>query len=454
MHTSKEVFEDLPVWRALLSLSIPTIISQLVTLVYNLADTFFIGRTGNPYMVAGSSLVLPVYMLCVAVSNLVGTGGGTLISRLLGSGREDEAKKVAAYGVYLALALGACYSLLCFLFLHPLLTALGASDHTRSYAASYALYIIILGGVPNILSLTLANFLRSVGCAKESGFGVSMGGVLNIGLDPLFMFVLLPEGMEVTGAGMATLLSNLVVLAYFIVVIIRFSGRTVLGFSPRLGMPLSTSRKAIISVGVPAALTTFLYNLVNILINRLSSQYGDIAVAAIGIVLKAERLPLNAGLGLCQGMMPLAAYAFAKGDFGRMRRALRDTRIAGLAFAALSIILYETFAGPVMRFFIDDAQTIALGTHFLRARCIATPFMFLCFSYVMFFQAIGMGNMSLSLAILRQVVCNIPILLVLDHFFQMNGIIWTQFTADALTAFLSFLVFQSLVKKGKIQTAS
>jgi multidrug efflux pump len=445
MATDTVLFEKKPVWQSLATLSFPMIISQLVTLVYNLADTYFIGRTGNPYMVAAASLVLPVYSISVAVSNLIGTGGGTLISRLLGARREDEARRVSSAGLYLALILAAVYCIICLVTMDPLLVLLGASDKTIGYARQYAMCIIVFGGIPTVASLTLANFLRSIGRSKESGFGISLGGILNLGLDPLFMFVILPKGDEVAGAGIATALSNLIATLYFVIIIARSSGSSVLTLSPRAGLPAKDSFASLFAVGVPAALTTFLYDLVNIMIDKLSASHGDIAVAAIGIVLKAERLPLNVGIGICQGMVPLVAYNYAAGNFKRMKETIRDTRIAGISFALFSLLMYEIFAGQIMQLFINDSGTVALGTQFMRARCVAAPMMFICFTFLFFFQAVGMGSRSLICAVIRQLVFNIPILIVLDRFFGMNGIIWTQLAADTCTAIASYFIYRSAV---------
>lgn len=447
MNSNKALFEDRPVWSALGTLALPMVISQLITLVYNLADTYFIGRTGNPYMVAAASLVLPVYSNSIAVSNLIGTGGGTLISRLLGAGREDEARKVSSTGLYIALAMAALYCLLCLVTMKPLLLLLGASGNTFEYARQYAICVIVGGGIPTVISLTLANFLRSAGFSKHAGFGISLGGILNIGLDPLFMFVILPRGQEVMGAGIATALSNMVSTLYFIVVIGRLSRKTVLTLSPRAGLPEASSMKSLFSVGVPAALTTLLYDIVNILIDRLCASHGDLAVAAMGIELKAERLPLNVGIGICQGMIPLVAYNYAAGNYKRWREALRDSRIAGLSFAFICVILYEVFAGGIMQLFINDSETVRLGTQFIRARCLATPFMFMCFSYLFFFQAVGMGDKSLLCAVIRQLGYNIPFMLLLDHFFGIDGIIWTQLIADSLMVATSWLIYRGVEKR-------
>jgi multidrug efflux pump len=446
-NKDRALFESMPVWRALMTLALPTIISQLVILVYNLADTFFIGQTGDPYKVAAASLVLPLYYMTIALSAITGTGAGTLISRLLGMKHDDEARKVSAYGFYLAIAIGTAYSLVFLLLMEPVLRIAGASDMTLEYSMQYSFFTIVLGAVPQVLSFTLSNFLRSVGCARQSSTGVVISCILNIILDPLFMFVLMPSGYEVMGAGIATFISSLVSVVYFIFIIRRMSGRTVLTICPNIGRPEKGSVSQIFSVGIPALLTSFLYDVCVIVIDSLSAAHGDVNMAAIGIVLKAERLPLEIGIGLCMGMIPLAAYNYAAGNFERMRETLRDTRIAGIAVALVCIVLYEIFAGDIMTLFISDAETVSLGTHYLQIRCLATVFMFMCFSFLLFFQAVGLGKTSLLQSVVRQLVFNIPLLFILNGLYGMEGIIWTQCIADGLTAAVAMVIYMIVEKK-------
>ena len=457
---NQEIFETMPIPRALFTLAIPTIIGQLIILIYNMADTFFIGRTGNPLMVAGVSLILPVFNICVSLAGLVGVGGGTLISRLLGAQRRHEAGKVSSFCFWLCILIAAAFSVVMLLFMNPVLRLLGASDQIIGFARQYAFLVIVIGGIPTVLSMTMGNLLRSVGCAREAGFGVSMGGVINIFLDPLFMFVLLPKGYEIVGAGMATALSNVISCGYFLTMILRLTRKggsgsgeaqvsstaASLSLSPRAGLPDADLIRQIFFVGVPAAIATFLFDLAYIVIDKLTSNYGDIPLAAIGIVLKVERLPLNVGIGLCQGMMPIAAYNYSAKNFPRMRKVVNFSRLAGITFGAVAVALYEIFAPQIMSAFIGDPETIRIGTDFLRARCLATPFMFMCFHLVNMFQAVGRGDRALLLAVVRWAVFNIPMLFLFDRIFGMYGIVWTQISADICTVIVSFLVYRHFEK--------
>ena len=452
---NKAIFESMPVPEAVRTMALPTIISQLIVLVYNMADTFYLGRTNNPFMVAGVSLILPVFNICLSLAGLAGIGGGALISRLLGAGDAKEAEKVSAFSISLAVVTTAVFSVGMLLFMNPILRLLGASGNTLTYAAQYSFCVIVLGGIPTVLSNVMANLLRSVGESGKAGFGIAMGGILNIILDPLFMFVLFPKGYEVLGVGVATLISNCCACAFFTVTILREQADTVLRFRLSNGLPRTENVRSVFTVGIPSSIATLLFDIDYIVIDKLMSGYGDIALAAVGIVLKVERLPLNVGIGICQGMMPLVAYNYSSGDRKRMFRIIRFSLITGLIVGALSVAMYEVFAGGIIRLFIADPETVRLGTDFLRIRCLATPLMFMSFFTVYTFQGFGRGERALFLGIMRWAVFNIPMLFILNHFIGMYGIVWSQVTADILTVTLSAFVYfrfrRKLVNGGELR---
>lgn len=437
----------MPIPAALAKMAIPTIVSQLITLIYNMADTWFIGQTNNPYMVAASSLVLTVFMMTTALANLFGVGGGTLTVRLLGSQQEGEARKVASLSLVMAAGAALVFSALCLIFMEPLLRLLGASDNTLGYAKQYLLFVVVLGGLPTVLSNTMSSMLRNVGFSREAAFGLSFGGLLNVVLDPLFMFVLLPDGYQVVGAALATMLSNCVALGYFMVIYRRVQGSSILALPRRIEKIQPKSMKSLLSVGVPAAMSVLLFDLTNMVINRLSSSYGDFQLAAMGIVLKVERLPLNIGIGICLGMVPLAAYNYAAKNYDRMRGFFSAARLAGLCVAVVSVALYYFGAPWLIRTFIQEPTTAGYGIQFLQARCFATPFMFLSFHMVHFMQAVDRGKISFCLAVIRQICLNIPILFLMNALFGMSGIVWTQLTADIFNVIISYIIYFRIIRR-------
>ena len=445
-----EIFERMSVPKALAVMAVPTVISQIIALIYNIADTWFIGMTDNPYMVAATSLVGTVYLLTAGVANLFGVGGGNLVVRLMGKKDPEEARKVASLSFLMAAGSALLFSCICLIFMNPLLRLLGASDMTIGYARQYLLCVVILGGLPTVLSSTMSAMLRNIGYSKEAGFGIGLGGVLNIVLDPVFMFLLLPDGWEVLGAALATMLSNIIAFIYFLCIYRRVSAEGLLAIPRRIEKIRPDSMSSIFSVGVPAAMGLVLYDLTNMVINRLSSVHGDLELSAIGIVLKVERLPQNVCIGICLGMMPLVAYNYAANNRERMMAVFRAARTAGCIVCLISLVLYRGFADTIIRLFISEPSTVAFGTEYLRIRSFAAIFMFLSFHVVHFMQAVNRGKTSMGLAAIRQLCLNIPILILLDHLFGMTGVVWTQTIADTINVAVSYLIFTGIVRRGKL----
>lgn len=441
---SETVFSAMEPRRAVRYMALPAIMSQIIVLLYNLADTFFLGRIGDPYMVAGVSLILPVFNITLALGALAGVGGGALIPKLLARGRRAEAQQVLQFCLLLALSVAAAFSLGLLAFHAPLLRLLGAGSNTRAFAWQYLLLVVVCGGVPTILTNVLANLLRSISFAREAGIGVALGGGLNLILDPLFLH-LLPEAEAVAGVGAATLLSNGISCTYLLWVLVHRQKELQLRLC--LPRPERESVRAVLSVGLPGTMGTLLFDLDYMILDRLMAGYGDIALAAVGIVLKAERLPLQVGIGLYQGIVPLVAYAYARRAYPRMNRIMTYTCTLGVLVSVGSIVLYELGAPEILRFFIREDATVLLGAQFLRARAPATLFMFLCFFVMHLYEAFGRGGTALFLAVLRWAGLNIPMLFLLNRLFGASGLVWAQLTADVLASAVSWTLFLRDLKK-------
>ncbi|MCQ2554254.1 MAG: MATE family efflux transporter [Clostridia bacterium] len=444
---NREVFEDYPVAKAVLTFCIPTVIGQLITLAYNLADTFYIGRVNNPYMVAAVSIIHPLYNITVAIAALCGHSGSSLIARHLGVGKDEQAKKVSSFSFYSAVVIGGIFSLIVFLNMPWFLDFLGASENTYAYAKEYCMTVCVIGCIPTILSLTLCNIMRSVGLAKQAGFGISLGGVINMALDPLFMFVILPPGKEVVGAAIATMISNIISLIYEFAIIYKNRDRMSLSFNPFIGLPTWEEIWDLISIGVPASFASLLYDINNMLLMRFASSYNDLAAAALGITMKVERFPLNIDIGIAQATGPLLGYNYSAKNYKRLNDLERFSLFLGVSIGLLSIVLYEIFAGPIISVFIKNPDTIAYGTRFIRARILATPLMFCCFYVKFYLQALGKGLENLILGIARWAVVAIPILILFNTLFGLNGIVWAQVVADSFTGTVSLLVMNRYRKR-------
>ena len=241
---------------------------------------------------------------------------------------------------------------------------------------------------------------------------------------------------------------------FFLAVLARMGRDGAITFSLRAGLPRRENVAAVFMVGVPSAITSFLFDLDYVILDKLMVSYHDLALAAIGIVLKVERFPLNVGIGICQGMMPLVAYNYAAGNRERMDQTIRLSRRLGLVVAGVSILLYEVFASQFTRLFIDDGQTVEMAASFLRIRVLATPLMFMSFFTVYLFQAFGKGRVSLLLGLSRWLGFNIPMLFLLNALFGMYGIVWAQAAADTLTVILSLVVYRRCRPRGGTPAAA
>ncbi len=425
--SEKEIFETMPVQKAVSALAIPTIISQIVSIIYNLADTFFIGQLGNPYMVAAATLVYPWFSLLTALGNLFGIGGSSLASRLLGAKRENEVRYVSSFCFYGGIGVTFFFSLLSFLFQKPLLIFLGASEENMVYASSYLLWVVVLGGIPTMMSMTLAHFLRSEGHAKPASMGMMLGGILNMILDPILIYGL---RMGFMGAAVATGFSNFVSMLFFLIYFRKLRGKTELSLST--GHFRIQFAGDVFSVGIASALTAGLANLSNMTIVRLASEYGDVSVAAYGIVKKIDMFPLGISMGLCQGFMPLVGYNYASKNYMRMREVSVFSWRTALVIALCFVGCYVGMAPSLMQSFIRDMQTSLLGTSFLRIACLAVPLTSVNALIIYTLQAMGKGVQATILTLCRQGLLNIPLLILMNRIFGLYGMIWTQLVIESL----------------------
>lgn len=398
--SEKELFEDMPVPRAVATLVIPTIISQVVTMIYNLADTFFVGQIGNPYMVAAVSLVSPWFNLLTALGNLFGLGGGSLISRMMGKNNHRDIRHVSAFSIWGGAAVTLLFSLLTFLFQEPLLSFLGASQDTYGYARSYLDWVVVLGGVPTMLSLS-----------------------------------------------MATAFSNLSSLVFFVIMYRRLGDQTSVSLLPQYFTLWFV--KPVFSVGLASALATGLGNLSNMVMVRLASGYGDIPVAAYGIVKRIDQFPLNVSMGLCQGFMPLVGYNYAAKNYKRMRAVSFFSWKTAVVLSACFVACFATLAPGILHLFIPEAQTSALGAQFLRIACLAVPFTAVNFLISYTLQAMGKGTQSAILTFSRQGLLNIPLLIIMDVTIGLYGMIWTQLVVELVMLPVSLGMYMHTWRKLK-----
>lgn len=440
------LFEQTAIPKAVAQLAVPTILSSLVMVIYNLADTYFVGMLNDPVQNAGVTLAAPVLLAFNAINNLFGVGSSSMMSRALGRKDYETVSNSSAFGFYCALGCGAIFSLCCTVFRQPLLSLLGADSTTIDATASYMLWTVTCGAVPAILNVVMAYLVRSEGSAIHASIGTMSGCLLNIVLDPIFI---LPWGLNMGagGAGLATFISNCVACLYFFVLLAIKRGRTFVCINPKKFTLKKEIVRGVCAVGIPASIQNLLNVTGMTLLNNFTSAYGADAVAAMGICQKIYMVPMYVSQGLSQGIMPLISYSYSSGNIRRMKQTVSFSRKAALTIIISVALLFELFPATFVSLFMQNETIIAYGTHFLRGFSLGLPFLSLDFLAVGIFQAVGMGRESLLFAILRKIVLEIPALCILNWLFPLYGLTYAQFTAEVILAIAALIVTARLFRR-------
>lgn len=450
LDAAERIFEDLPVPRAVAALAVPTIVSQLISMIYSMADTWFIGQTGDNRQVAAVTLAYPVFLMLTAIANLFGIGGSSYISRLLGRGDRERAGEVSAFSFYGALACTAALSAGVFVFSDALIRALSDEESSYAFVRQYVFWTVVIGGVPTMLNLLLAHLIRAVGEAKKASFGISLGGLVNLLLDPVFIFAL---DMKVAGAALATCLANTAAMVYFLYHFYRLQRSSALSLSPKRLRLRREIAGPVLSVGFPAAVSLFMSILSNSVLNRLMSAYSSEAIAAVGIVKKADMIPTHVTSGLASGILPLLAYNTTSGNQQRLRKTMRFSFATAVSFTLACLLLYEAFAPSVLRLFINDDLTVRYGTVFMRLHCLAMPLMAATSIFTAFFQAAGQSREAAVLSVLRKGVTDIPLMILLNALVPMNGIMMAQPIMDTVSLTVAAMMYARF-RRGQSRAAS
>lgn len=436
-----DIFEKYPIPKAVWSLALPTMAGMLVIVLYNLADTFFVGQLNDPNQVAAVVIATPIFLLLMAFGNLFGIGGGAHISRMLGARETDKARQASSFAFYASLAVGVICGVMGLIFMPQILKAGGANEATYTYAASY-LSIIAWGAPSIVLSNAMGQIVRAEGAAKEAMIGMILGTVINIILDPILISA---AGMGVAGAAIATIISNIVSVLYYGYFFIQKN--SVLSISPRL---FSLDRKMlgkIFAIGVPTAIANILMSVSTMIQNNFAAAYNNNVVAALGVVSRVMMLPILLLIGLGQGIQPLLGYNYAAKKSQRFNGVFRYAAIAGTLVGCTFTVIYFFAGSQLVRLFIDNAQVIELGSRFIRINLIALPFIAFQFVAISSFQALGRGVPSLILSISRQGLIFLPVLIAGNALIGMSGLVLAQPVADILASGLSIVLFSFSLRK-------
>lgn len=441
-----KLFEEAPIPNAVAKLAVPMIFSSLVMVLYNMADTYFVGMLGDPVENAAVSLAAPVLLAFNAVNNLFGVGTSSMMSRALGRKDYDTVSRSSAFGFYCSLICGILFGVLCGLLHSPLLTLIGADETTRAATQGYMFWTVYLGAAPAILNVVMAYLVRSEGSAMHASIGTMSGCILNIILDPIFI---LPWGLHMgaAGAGLATFLSNCVACLYFFVLLYVKRRSTFVCINPKKFCLRKNIIKEVCGVGIPASIQNLLNVTGMTILNNFTSTYGADAVAAMGITYKIYMVPMQVSLGFSQGIMPLVSYTFASGN----RKRMKDTIIFAMKIVVPVLVsvtvIYYLGADGLISLFMKNESIIAYGTRFLRGFCLGLTFLGIDFLAVGVFQALGFGRYALAFAIMRKVVLEIPALFILNRLFPLYGIAYAQFTAELILSVCAVVILRHIFRK-------
>lgn len=428
----EQLFTSVPVGRAIIALAVPTVVSQMITVVYNMADTFFIGQLGDPKQVAAATIAMPLFIFLTALANLFGIGGASLISRCLGCGNREKATRCAAFCVWSAFGAALLYGLAVQLLLPRLLPLLGANADTAPFVRRYVLWTVGVGAAPTVLNPALAHLVRAEGYSRQASLGVAFGGVLNMLLDPLFIFVF---QMQIEGAALATMLSNTAAVIYFVCLIFRLRSRVCIRLSPKYYTWGQRIPAEVLTVGLPSFLISTMAVISNAVLNRTMASYADEAVAGMGVAKRIDLVAFAVAQGMAQGTLPLIGYNYTAGNRRRMTDAVRTLFWYCLAVSlSVAAVLYAV-AGRITILFINDAATAAYGAQFLRIICLACPTTTLNIFSITIFQATGKKLQPILLSLLRRGSLDVVLMGVLDRLAGIQGVAWASPAAD-LTAFL------------------
>lgn len=428
-HNSKmALLGSAPIPRALLSLGLPTMIGMLINALYNLADTYFVGGLGTDAMGA-VTVAFPLGQIVVGLGLLFGNGAAAYLSRLLGRGDGETADKVASTALYSSILTGALVILGSVLFLEPILKQLGALESVMPYALSYT-RIYILFSIFNVFNVTMNNIVSSEGAAKTAMCALMAGAVLNVALDPVFIYTL---GLGVAGAAIATALSQMVSTLVYLGYILR--KKSVFSFSPRECCFSREILSEILKIGIPTLVFQLLTSLSIGMINDAAKDYGASALAAMGPLTKIMSMGTLVVFGFLKGFQPIAGFSYGAGKWERLHEAIKTALLWSTLFCVAFGLTVAVFSPQLMSLFTrEDMEMIRIGAAALRANGLSFTLFGFYTVYSFLFLVMGRAKEGCILGACRQGLCFVPVILILPAFWGLNGILYAQPIADVLSA--------------------
>lgn len=437
MSQDFDVFANAPVPRAVFTNAFPAMAAMLMVLIYNLADTFFVGQTHDALMVAAVSLATPVFLIFTALGAIFGIGGTSVIARAFGEGRKDFARKVSSFCMGGSILVGLAFSAAVFLWTDPILRLIGASEGTWAYTEQYLL-IVTAGGPFVLISNCYSNIIRAEGKPTTAMVGQIIGNLLNVVLDPVMIFGL---GWGVSGAAWATTLSNLLGALFYLYYL--YGGHSLLTPSLQTFTCREGILQDVLSIGIPASLGNLLMSVSNIAANTLIAAYGDMAVAGFGVALKITMITGMLCIGFGQGIQPLLGYCLGARKWDRFQKVLRFSCLSAFALSSLMTVGCYHFIQSLVRAFLSDPSAYAYAVKF--AGILLTTSFFFGLYYVLLnaLQAMGDATRALVINLSRQGLIYLPVLFFLNARFGVSGLLWAQPVADVLSLLLVLVLYAS-----------
>ena len=430
--------------KAVVKLGVPLIAGMFIMVLYNLVDTYFIGLLRDDYQLAAVNLAYPVMMISIAISNMIGTGASSLIARSLGAGDREKADHTVTAGFVLTVVNSVIVAALGLILLGPIVKGLGAQANTFDYTRQYV-QVILVGSLFTMGNYTFGQLLRSEGSVKQSVAGMIAGTVVNIILDPIFIFAL---GMEIRGAAIATVLGNaagMCVSLWF-----YLGGKTLLSPSLKYIRPTAEILKEIFWVGVPATLETLLTSAAYIVNNNLAVGYGELTVAAMGIAQKILSLGNYVYQGFAAGTQPIMGYNYGAKNYRRMIDVLKAGVLVCSGTELCIMAVYGIFAPQLIGIFTDSAEVISTGSRVLRTIMWILPFVGAVSMSRMSFQAMGKPQYAFAITLVRQLFLYVPLLLILNRVFGFGGMIWAQPVTELIMMAASLTLLYRVIKSHEI----
>lgn len=442
MQSSKiDLMENVPVNKAIIKLALPTMLGMVVQLIYNMTDTYFIGKTGNPNLVAAISLVGPIFLAIQAVGNIFANGTSSYISRMLGAKEYVEAKHSSSVAIYLSAIIGIAITATLLLFKNRVLGMIGTSPDTMEPTSAY-LTIIIIFASTFILQTSFAGLIRSEGATGIAMMGMVIGLGINIILDPVFILLL---HMGTAGAAWATVIGNAFGLCFYIYHLL--SKKTLLSIKFRDFKPSKIILSETFKIGVPSAANTLVMSISFVLMNVLAASYGDYVVAGNGIFMRVSSLVIMITMGLTLGYQPFAGYNYGAKNFHRLKDGFKITMIYGTCISLFFTAIFLLFGRSIIGIFISDAETIEAGAQILKAFSWCVPFFGIQFTLMVTFLATGKALKAMIISLGRQCIIFIPLLLISNNLYGFSGFIYAQPIADIITTLIAVGMSFSFVKE-------